>query len=226
MSESLQSIVTERGDGEGDLHEASERLDTLGGLLGHELSGPLQVARANLEVARESGDSEAFSAVAQAHDRMERLIDELQTLSRQDPTDIDTEPVDLQAVVRDSWDLVETRQATLVCEVRGAVVANRCRLARLLENCFRNAVAHGGDSVTVVVSMLPDGFAVSDDGPGIEAELREGVVERGYSTEPSRTDYGLDLVSAVATAHDWSVALTESPAGGTQIEIKELEFAD
>ncbi|MBS3761523.1 MAG: ATP-binding protein, partial [Halodesulfurarchaeum sp.] len=90
------------------------------------------------------------------------------------------------------------------------------RLASLLENLFRNAVEHAGPEVTVTVEPTSDGFAVADDGPGIPPEDRETVFESGYTTETDGTGFGLAIVAEVATAHDWSVRVEESDAGGAR----------
>ena len=54
----------------------------------------------------------------------------------------------------------------------GNVLAETSRLRTLFENRFRNAVEHGGGSVTVSVGELSDGFYVEDDGREIPADRR------------------------------------------------------
>jgi signal transduction histidine kinase len=90
---------------------------------------------------------------------------------------------------------------------------------RLFENLFRNAVEHGGRDVAVTVGATDEGFYVADDGPGIPPGKREAVFERGFTTDDDGTGFGLGIVTEVAEAHDWDVAVTESAEGGARFEI-------
>jgi signal transduction histidine kinase len=75
--------------------------------------------------------------------------------------------------------------------------------------------------VTVRVGPLPDrtGFYVADDGVGIPPEKREEVFEYGYTSSTDGTGFGLAIVTDLAAVHGWSVALTESAAGGARFEF-------
>ncbi|SFR48401.1 hybrid sensor histidine kinase/response regulator [Halorubrum sodomense] len=89
-----------------------------------------------------------------------------------------------------------------------------------------DSVEHGGESVTVAVGTLPDGFYVEDDGPGIDPDRREAVFDAGHSTSQSGTGFGLRIVEQVADAHGWSVRAVESEAGGARFEITGVDFAE
>jgi signal transduction histidine kinase len=64
------------------------------------------------------------------------------------------------------------------------------------------------------------GFYVADDGPGIPPEERERVFDDGVSDGGS-TGLGLTIVSEVATAHGWTVAVDESESGGARFKIRD-----
>ena len=84
-----------------------------------------------------------------------------------------------------------------------------------------DAVEQVGDAVTVRVGRTVDrpGIWVADDGPGIPEGLQSDVFERGYTTAEDGTGYGLSIVSQIADAHGWEVAVTESDGGGARFEI-------
>ncbi|OYR87840.1 sensor histidine kinase, partial [Halorubrum distributum] len=102
-----------------------------------------------------------------------------------------------------------------------------------------NSVEHGSDDVTVVVgdispmytttragAVLPSGFFVEDDGPGIPEAERDRVFEVGYTTDRDGTGFGLNIVSEVASAHGWEVAVSEGSRGGARFEITGVEYDD
>jgi len=215
--------VTAQKQRERELQRQNDRLDEFASVVSHDLRNPLNVASGRLELAQAECDSDALDEVAQAHDRMEALIENLLTLAREGDTVDDPEPVDLGALFEDCWETVATPAATLVVDVDTTVAADRNRLKQLVENLYRNAVEHGSrsgdDGVTVTVGELDDGIYVADDGPGIPPEEREKVFEAGYSTSESGTGFGLPIAAQVAEAHGWTIRVTESASGGARFEI-------
>ncbi|MCL9812458.1 PAS domain-containing sensor histidine kinase [Natranaeroarchaeum aerophilus] len=83
----------------------------------------------------------------------------------------------------------------------------------------QDAVEHGGETVTITVERIEDGFAVEDDGPGIPAEERERVFEQQYTTAETGTGFGLAIVEQVIDAHGWEIDLSASASGGARFEI-------
>ncbi|GAA0552689.1 sensor histidine kinase [Halorubrum ejinorense] len=78
----------------------------------------------------------------------------------------------------------------------------------------------GGDAaVRVRVTRTDDGFRVADDGPGIDPDQRDAVFEPGHTTAPDGTGFGLAIVDRIATAHGWTVSVTESREGGACFEF-------
>ena len=119
-------------------------VDHVASVVSHDLRNPLDVARARLRAGREFGEEEHFEHVEQAHDRMERIIQDVLTLARgEDVVDPD-ETVDLAGVAEKAWETVETGGATLsIDRPLPTVRADADRVSRLFENLFRNAVEHG-----------------------------------------------------------------------------------
>lgn len=202
-----------------ELKRSNERLEEFTSVVSHDLRNPLNVAQLGLELAREDQDDEQLATVVQAHDRMERLIDDLLDFARNGLELDGLEQISLADIAHSCWHTVETADATLVVETDQAICADPDRLRQLLENLFRNAVDHGPADATITVGALPDGFYVADDGPGIADEERDRVIERGYSTASDGTGLGLSIVETAATAHGWEMSVTESEDGGARFEF-------
>ncbi|MFC6771416.1 sensor histidine kinase, partial [Halorubrum pallidum] len=213
-----------------------QRLDAFVRGVSHDLRNPLNVAQGRLELAQSDCDSDHLDHATAAVDRTLELIADLLTLAKQGEKPRELEPVDLSTLADDCWANVETADATLVVDSDRRILADPSRLKQLLENLFRNAVDHGGDDVTVYVgdispmytttraeTVLPSGFFVEDDGPGIPPEDRKRVFKVGYTTEESGTGFGLNIVKEVASAHGWEIAVSEGARGGARFEITGVE---
>jgi len=204
--------------------QREQQLEQFASVVSHDLRNPLNVAEGNLQLARETGESEHFDTVERAHDRMDALIDDLLTLAREGKRVSDIDVVDLASVAEDSWRTVETGAATLRTTTDSRIHADRERLKQLLENLVGNTVEHGGEDVTVTVGDLPDGFYVADDGPGIPADDREAVFETGYSSKERGTGFGLSIARQIVEAHGWEITLTASEDGGARFEMTDVEI--
>lgn len=191
-------------------------------VVSHDLRNPLDVAKAHLQASRDEQDDEHLEMVAQAHDRMEEIIQDVLTLARGENALSPSNGVDLGEVVADACAGVATNDLELVFdEPLPTVSTDRPRVERLVENLFRNTVDHAGDQSTVHVGPLHNdtGFYVADDGDGVPADRREAVFDPGFTTADSGAGLGLTIVRRIANAHGWSVQLTKSQYGGTRVEI-------
>jgi PAS domain S-box-containing protein len=215
--------ITEHKEYEQGLEAQNERLEEFTGIVSHDLRSPLGVAEGHLELAEATGESEHLTRATEAVERSQALIHDLLTLARGGDQLGETALVDIAKVAENSWQTVETRQATLDANGSGVIEADRSRLQELFENLYRNAVEHGGDDVTVSVGGLSGGFYVADTGPGIPEAKREEVFEAGYSTADHGTGFGLRIVKQVADAHGWENTVTESEQDGARFEITGVE---
>jgi signal transduction histidine kinase/DNA-binding response OmpR family regulator len=221
-------------DREQELSTQNDRLEQFATVVSHDLRNPLNVAIGRLGALKEECDDDNIAAIEQALDRMQALIDDLLLLARTGDSITEMETVALGTAVEDCWEVVDTGDAALVVDTDRKIQADVTRLKQLLENLIRNAIEHSatdeqmqssgasdydGPGVTVTISEIPGGFAVSDDGPGIPDADREAVFESGYSTTTDGTGFGLSIISQIAAAHGWTVTLTESDAGGARFEF-------
>ena len=231
------------------LERQNRRLRRFASVLSHDIRNPLSVAAGRLALLEREVDieSEHVEYIAEAHGRIESLIEGLLRMALDGEPGQQTETVELQAAAEAAWQSVETGDATLVVETDRTVVANENRLRQLLENLFRNSVEHGsttahedgaehesgaggagaqsvvyGADLTVTVGGLADGFFVADDGPSIPAAERDRVFEMGYSTG-SGTGFGLSIVADIADEHGWTVTTCDADAGGIRFEFRDHE---
>ncbi|MFC7140779.1 sensor histidine kinase [Halosimplex aquaticum] len=221
--------VTEQKHRERELDRQNERLEEFASIISHDLRNPLNVAGGRLERYRQTGDESDLDAVAEMHERMASIIDDVLSLARDGGKIEETERTDASAVATRAWSTVDTGTATLEQDWAYAIEADPDRLARLFENVFRNAIEHGGADVTVRVGTLDDepGFYVADDGPGIAIEPPERVFERGVSATEDGTGFGLAIVREIAEAHRWSVAaVADENASGARFEFTGVTRAE
>ena len=210
--------LTEQKERERELEWENERLEQFASIVSHDLRSPLTVAKGRLDLME---DGEHVAAVSRAIDRMDAIIEDVLTLTRdgQTVTPEETEPVALGQLAVGAWESVDAETAELVVETEQSIVADRSRLRRVLQNLFRNAIEHAGPSVTVTVGDTGDGFFVADDGPGIPPDRHEKIFESGFTTAEDGTGLGLEIVEELVQAHGWSVSVGESGAGGARFDV-------
>jgi signal transduction histidine kinase len=220
------SYECERRLREEELTRKRNRLEEFANVVSHDLRNPLNVALSRLELARDEHHSEHLDEVGDALDRMGRIVDDVLALARLGQQVVDEERIDFADLVRTTWASAGDDAAELVFESdAGTVLGDEDRLHRLFENLFRNAIEHGGSTVRVTVGDLAGGtgFWVADDGPGIPADERETVFERGYTTRAEGTGFGLAIVREVVEAHDGEITVTESADGGARFEVTGID---
>ncbi len=226
--------------------EASEnRLRSFAADASHELRTPLAAIRGYAELARRHPGplpddvAHALGRVESESARMSLLVDELLLLARLDAgRPLASEPVDIAKLAIDvtsdaraaapdhQWRLDLPEQPVLV---RG----DDLRLHQVLANLLSNAARHtpAGTVVTVALQVRPAGdgpdravLSVTDDGPGIPADLQATVFERFVRGDGSRSraaggsGLGLAIVQAVTAAHGGHVEVASQP-GETRFTI-------
>jgi PAS domain S-box-containing protein len=218
--------ITEQKHREQRIKRQNERLDKFTSVVSHDLRNPLNIAVSRLELAAAECDSPHLPKVADAHDRMERLIDDLLVFARAGSDAIDRTAVDIPDLLTECWAALQPGAASLAVETDATVRTDPDRLRQLLQNLLANALEHGGAGVSVTVGDTDDGFYVADDGPGIDDADRGDVFDAGYSTTRSGTGFGLSIVDEVAEAHGWDVRVTDASDGGARFEVTGVERVD
>jgi signal transduction histidine kinase len=180
------------------------------------------------------------AAAAQAPDLSETVVREAATMRRQ----VDHHLARARAVGRrghahsraDVWpalQAVERAVGRLYPKVRidmdgdklAQVHVERQDLDELLGNLIENAAKYGGGSVFATVVRSGDfvEFQIEDDGPGIAAEQRDHLFDRGARLDTGKpgTGLGLAIVRDVAEIYGGSVSLDESEdLGGLMVRLR------
>ena len=215
----------ERSRSNDRLERQRDRLENVINVISHDIRNPLNTAAARTTLLADRTDSEHIEPIRRSLARMESLIDDLVTLAKNGLQVESPSELVLEELVQNAWTTTDTTTATLTTRVEDLrVTADESRLRQPLENLFRNAVEHAGSEVEVTVGALEDGFYVADDGPGIPEDEHDKVFETGFTTSDGGTGFGLAIVEEIATAHGWTVEVTESAAGGARFEIRGVEI--
>ncbi|HTW02259.1 MAG TPA: HAMP domain-containing sensor histidine kinase [Streptosporangiaceae bacterium] len=218
--------------------EASEsRLRRFAADASHELRTPLAAIRGYAELARRRGGTlppeveHALGRVESEAARMSALVDDLLLLARLDAgRPLESGPVDLTRLAIDATSDARAagpdhRWRLELPDGPVLVSGDDQRLHQVLANLLSNARTHTPAGTTVTVAVAParsaDGplaeLSVTDDGPGIPAELQPDLFERFVRGDSSRsraagsTGLGLSIVAAVIAAHQGTAAVTSEP---------------
>ncbi len=210
----------------------------------HDLRTPLAVIRTETSVALHDCESlpeeycERIRIIDDQAQRMQRLIDQLITLSHLDADSaLDREPTDLRVVVngvvRDLEPLAAARQVDLkLARAESAVVmGDELKLSQLVGNLVDNAIKHGKEASTINISVWQHRdtayVAVRDAGKGIAPADFERIFQRyqsgnGIPRNGSGAIHGLGLPLCrwIARAHGGEVTVASVPGEGSTFTVR------
>jgi PAS domain S-box-containing protein len=217
--------VTERERTEWQLRTQNERLEAFASVLSHDLRNPLSIADGYLQLAREDGDLSYLERVADAHERMARIIDDVLTTTRQGQIVEETTRVSLDSAATSAWNSVATDGARLDIQTDRELQADPMRLQRLLENLFRNSVEHGSTGSRDGRSR-PDDSVEHGSTSNRSVSRSDDSVEHGTTNARSRAREDADGVETL------TVTVGETPDGffvaddgpGIAAEIRDRAF--
>jgi len=196
----------------------------------HELRTPLAAIRGYAELGRRD-DADADGVLERVESqakRMTTLVEDLLLLARIDAgRPLERGPVDLSALVVEGVGDAhvagpEHRWRLDLPDEPVVVVGDGARLHQVLANLLANARTHTPPGTEVTVGLRPQGqLTVTDNGPGIPADLQPHIFQRFARGDSSRsrtagsTGLGLSIVDAVVAAHGGTVTVTSVPGRTT-----------
>jgi two-component system phosphate regulon sensor histidine kinase PhoR len=203
----------------------------------HELRTPLTVIVGFLEIAMNDPGLDAatrkshLTLMTEQAERMQRLIEDMLTLSRLESTDapLKREVVDVKAVVEsvaaDARALSGGRHDITVAidgpDVMGNAEELRSAFGNLASNAVRYTPAGGHIALTWQRGTDDLQFAVADSGIGIDRQHIARLTERFYRVDKSRsretqgTGLGLAIVKHVLLRHGGSLSIASEPGKGS-----------
>jgi two-component system sensor histidine kinase VanS len=206
----------------------------------HELRTPLAISRTLLDVARKDPTRDRAELIERLHAANQRAIgltEALMLLSRGDRGNVTRESVDLSLIAEEAAEtllpLAEQRRITLdVTGGKAQTSGSAELLLRMVTNLIQNAIVHNlpaGGTVTVHTEAHggTSVLRVENTGRRLPPELVPTLTEpfqRG--TQRVRTDehagvgLGLAIVHSIVRAHDGTLDLVPSPAGGLVVTVR------
>jgi signal transduction histidine kinase/CHASE3 domain sensor protein len=211
----------------------------------HELRTPLTSIAGYLELLLEnetgelSGEQRHFLEVVDRNaTRLLRLVNDLLFVGRLESgmLELQSAGTDLAGVLADAVEAAtpaaELQQIALHQHVDSLpmILADRSRLAQLVDNLLSNAIKFTPAGGTVTVCATADEstvtLLVSDTGVGVPAAEKDRLFERFFRSSVATaqavpgTGLGLSIAKAIVEAHGGTIGVEDTPGGGTTFRVE------
>lgn len=207
-------------------------MQTMSAGLAHEVRNPLNAAMLQLELLerrlhRMADDPKLIEPIELAKKEIARLttlLNEFLVFAR--PPELVAQDHDVVAVVRQVVDLeresAEQRGVSLAFDAGPAQALAEVDIAKVHQMVLalvRNACEAVSSGGRVTASVQLDDtrcrIRVSDDGPGIPADVRARIYEPFFSTKEGGTGLGMSIVHSLVSLHGGTIELQTGPGGST-----------
>jgi len=226
-----------------DRKATNPQADTLAALgmltseISHMVISPLTVILGLCELARSAGTEKArFETIQRQARRIRDVVERYRDVGREfrdevglvDPVQCAREALDSLSALAKERDIVVHEHIEPVPHLEGSRFLLTHALRQLLKSAIQAAPQGKGD-VTLALGLLPEGnepaqvgFAIADDGPGIELERLPRIFhpfpEGGTAVRGEGFAYA--VVYAVARAMGATVVVDSAPGAGTRATLK------
>jgi two-component system, OmpR family, sensor histidine kinase BaeS len=209
--------------------------------IAHELRTPVSVILGHAEAVHDgvmTPSLETFEIIRDEAERLDRLIEDLRTLSRADAGELPIEfqlvsPAKLLEKVQAIYRQKAAQKNIYVNLQLGSdlpeISADLGRMVQVLSNIVDNALIYISEGGSVILSAQVVGddleFRVKDSGSGIAENELERVFDRFYRSDPSRqrnengSGLGLAIAKSIVEKHNGQIWAESKPGEGTTIVI-------
>jgi signal transduction histidine kinase len=202
----------------------------------HELRTPLAVIQGNVEAVLDGvypADAEHLEPILEATRVMERLIEDLRTLSlaeahrlvlHREPTDLDALFSDVAAGYRTQAEGAGVQLIVSVAEAVPMMDVDPARLREVVANLLANALRHTppGGSVDLAARVTGElvEVTVRDTGSGMTPDELGQIFDRFYrSPDSPGSGLGLAIARDLIEAHGGAINATSAPGQGTTLRF-------
>ena len=222
-----------------DLAHANQLRKQMTADIAHDLRTPLSVILGYSEALQDDklpGTPEVYGAMHRQAQHLNRLIDDLRTLSLADAGQLSLQrravlPADLLEHAAVAYlPQAEERgiQLSVSADAAPSISVDPDRLGQVIGNLVGNALRHTPNGGHVQLAAGRAGarvvLSVTDDGPGIPTGDLPYIFERFYRGDKARVDdgasgLGLAIARSLVEAHGGQIAVENVPTGGARFTI-------
>jgi two-component system nitrogen regulation sensor histidine kinase NtrY len=176
--------------------------------------------------------AEALETVARRSQGLLHFVQNHRRLTKHLVTQVEVAPVQrifarLQRLLANDLAARDIHLTTSVEPETLEIAADTELLDQALINLVRNAIEALRDAPAGRIALSahrdPDGrvaIMVADNGPGIAPDQREKIFVPFFTTKRQGSGVGLTLVRQIATAHDATVDVSNTPGGGATVSLR------
>lgn len=210
-----------------ELERHNEQLEEMAGAIAHELrnsvaiiEGYLNEASERIESGKQKDAREAVKVASETTNRMERVIDQLHSLTKYAQSIDKHMKIELRPVVEEAHRTVNP-EFNVKLEREGTIHGAPKRIQDLFVNAFEFAKYNEATSVTV--ALQDETLTITDDGKYTSSEYGDLLVE--YEASAPTPDAGMLLpnVKTLARVHGWSLEIDEEYDQGVQYHITGID---
>lgn len=222
------------------VRQSNRDLEQFAQVAGHDLKAPLRnidgfsdlLVDQYADTLDEKG-LQYLGFIRESVGQMQELLDDLLVYARAGTTELEFEPVDLDAVlvsvVLTLQPAIEESGAEIDMRPLPTVLADRTQMGQLLSNLLGNALKYRGEDaprIRVWAVRSDDSFwrlAVQDNGIGVDPAYSDAIFETFRrlhgSDEYPGTGVGLAICRRITRRHGGRIWLASEPGGGSRFHL-------